>query len=138
MSDNENRISVTARIGRDDRLGGRRHALPHEQVGFGYLHDVRVAFGQIRMPFQSQRLNDIHELPVMTRVEFSILWLVGLVYYFVTSPAGMTPLPVAAGWIILGTTIVSLIVLGKRFPMFGLFLLMLITSLMRGGRRRHW
>ena len=44
-------------------------------------------------------------MPVMTRVEFSILWLVGLVYYFVTSPAGMTPLPVAAGWIILGTTI---------------------------------
>jgi len=49
----------------------------------------------------------------------------------------MTPLPVAAGWIILGTTIVSLIVLGKRFPMFGLFLLMLIPSLMRGGRRRR-
>ena len=77
-------------------------------------------------------------MPVMTRVEFSILWLVGLVYYFVTSPAGMTPLPVAAGWIILGTTIVSLIVLGKRFPTFGLFLLMLITSLMSGGRRRRW
>ena len=61
-------------------------------------------------------------MPVMTRVEFSILWLVGLVYYFVTSPAGMTPLPVAAGRIILGTTIVSLIAQGKRFPMFGLFL----------------
>ena len=52
----------------------------------------------------------------ITLVEFSLLWLVGLVYSFVTSPAGMTPLPVAAGWIILGTTIVSLIVLGKRFP----------------------
>jgi hypothetical protein len=78
-------------------------------------------------------------MSVMTRVEFSLLWLVGLVYYFVTSPAGMTPLPVAAGWIILGTTIVSLIVLGKRFPMFGLFLLMMISSLMSGGRgRRRW
>jgi hypothetical protein len=74
----------------------------------------------------------------MTRVEFASLWLVGLVYYFITSPAGMTPFPVAAGWIIIGTTIFSLIVLGKRFPMFGLFLVIMITSLMRGGRRRRW
>jgi hypothetical protein len=71
----------------------------------------------------------------MTRVEFALLWLVGFVYFFISPPAGMTPFPVAAGWIIIGTTIFSLIVLGKRFPMFGLFLLIMITSLMRGGRR---
>ena len=59
----------------------------------------------------------------MTRVEFSLLWLVGLVYFFITAPAGMSPFPVAAGWVIIGTTLFSLIVLGKRFPMFGLFLL---------------
>jgi hypothetical protein len=34
--------------------------------------------------------------------------------------------------------IFSLIVLGKRYPMFGLFLLMVISSLMSGGRRRRW
>ena len=73
----------------------------------------------------------------ITLVEFCLLWLVGLVYFFITAPAGMSPLPVAAGWVIIGTTLFSLIVLGKRFPMFGLFLLMLITGLMSGGRRRR-
>jgi hypothetical protein len=34
--------------------------------------------------------------------------------------------------------IFSLVILGKRFPLFGLFLLMMITSLMRRGRRRRW
>jgi hypothetical protein len=34
--------------------------------------------------------------------------------------------------------IFSLIVLGKRFPMFGWFLLFVIVNLMRGGRRRRW
>jgi hypothetical protein len=33
----------------------------------------------------------------------------------------------------------SLFVLGKRFPLFGLFLIMMMTSLLRGGgRRRRW
>lgn len=32
--------------------------------------------------------------------------------------------------------IFSLIVLGKRYPMFGLFLLMMISAAFRGGRRR--
>jgi hypothetical protein len=74
----------------------------------------------------------------MTRVEFSVLWLVGLVYFFISSPAGMTPFPVAAGWVIIGTTLFALVVLGRRFPLFGLFLLMTITSLTSRGRRRRW
>jgi hypothetical protein len=78
-------------------------------------------------------------MPVMTRVEFSILWLVGLVYYFVTAPAGMTPIPVSMGWVVIGVTIFALWTLGRRFPMFGLFLLMLISTLMSGGRgRARW
>jgi hypothetical protein len=78
-------------------------------------------------------------MPMMTRVEFSILWLVGLVYYFVTAPRGMTPFPVAVGWAIILATIFSLWTLGRRFPMFGLFLLMVISGLMSGGRgRRRW
>ena len=73
--------------------------------------------GKIRMPFAAVvGLDDIHDMPMMTCVEFSVLWLVGLVYFFITAPAGMSPLPVAAGWIIDGTTPFSLIVLGKRFP----------------------
>jgi hypothetical protein len=75
----------------------------------------------------------------MTRVEIAFLWLFGIVYFFVTAPAGMTPLPVAASWIIIGMTIAALIILGKRFPWFALFLMMTISRLMSGGRgRRRW
>ena len=72
----------------------------------------------------------------MTRVEFSILWLVGLVYYFVTAPRDMTPFPVAVGWIIIGTTLFALVVLSRRFPLFGWFMLGLLSGLMGGGRHR--
>jgi hypothetical protein len=50
----------------------------------------------------------LHDVPVMTRVEFSILWLIGLVYYFVTAPLGMRPFPVAVGWVIIGTTLFAM------------------------------
>jgi hypothetical protein len=91
------------------------------------------------MPKQSEWQRGLHDVPVMTRVEFSILWLVGLVYFLFSSPANMTPLPVAAGWVVIAVTLFALIVLGRRFPWFGLFLLMVITSLMSGGRgRRRW
>jgi hypothetical protein len=73
----------------------------------------------------------------MTRVEFSILWLVGLAYYFVTAPLGMAPFPVAVGWVIIGATIFSLVMLSRRFPLFGWFMLGLLSGLMRG-RRRRW
>jgi hypothetical protein len=59
------------------------------------------------------------------------------VYFFVTAPAGMSPFPVAAGWVIIATTIFALGVLSRRFPLFGLFLIIMITSLMSGGRRRR-
>jgi hypothetical protein len=91
------------------------------------------------MPLVAFGFERLHFMPVMTRVEFSILWLVGLVYYFVTAPRGMAPFPVAVAWVIIGATIFALRTLGRRFPMFGLFLLMVIASLMRGGRgRRRW
>jgi hypothetical protein len=90
------------------------------------------------MSEQPEWQRGLHDVPVMTRVEFSLLWLVGLVSYFVTAPAGMTPFPVAVGWVIISVTLFALITLGKRFPLFGLFLLMLISGLMRGGRRRRW
>ena len=53
------------------------------------------------------------------------------------------PLPQFLVWPLLGATIFSLFVLGKRFPMFGLFLILLIANLVgsRGGsyyRRRWW
>jgi hypothetical protein len=89
------------------------------------------------MPCQSVGLDHVHELP-MTLVPFSFLWLFGLVYFFVTAPAGMSPFPVAAGWVIIATTIFALAVLARRFPLFGFFLVALVAGLMRGGRRRRW
>ena len=80
----------------------------------------------------------LYDMPVISRVEFSILWLVGLVYYFVTAPRGMSPFPVAAGWVIIGTTIFSLVVLGRRFPLFGYFFVALVAGLISGSRRRRW
>ena len=58
-------------------------------------------------------------------------------FYLFTGPRNFTVSTEVSG-LLVGATIFSLIVLGKRFPMFGLFLLMLITSLMSGGRRRRW
>jgi hypothetical protein len=71
----------------------------------------------------------------MTRVEFSILWLVGLVYYFITAPLGMAPFPVVVGWVIIADTLFALFVLARRFPLFGWFMLGLFSGLM--GRRRR-
>jgi hypothetical protein len=90
------------------------------------------------MPCQSVGLHHVHDVPVMTRVEFSALWLFGLVYFFISAPAGMLPFPVAAGWVIIATTIFALAALSRRFPLFGWFMLGLLSGLMRGGRRRRW
>jgi hypothetical protein len=69
---------------------------------------------------------------------FSLFWMAIFVAYLFAGPRGYGPVPIQLSFLLVGTTIFSLIVLGKRFPMFGLFLLMVITSLMRGGRRRRW
>jgi hypothetical protein len=87
------------------------------------------------MPFVPVGEHGLHDMP-LTRVEFSVLWLVGIVYFFISAPAGMTPFPVAAGWVIIGTTVFSLVVLARRFPLFGYFLVGVLSGLMRGGRRR--
>ena len=110
--------------------------MPHEHIGLDDVHHVRVAFWQDGVSLESVGLHDLHDVPVMTRVEFSLLWLVGIVYFFISAPAGMTPFPVAAGWVIIGTTLFSLVVLARRFPLFGYFLVGVLSGLMRGGRRR--
>ena len=79
-------------------------------------------------------------------VPYAGLWLFGVVLYFVTAPANITPMPVQMGWVVILGTIFSLIVLGIRFPMFGFFLVCFIEGLTsrRGGyypyyyRRRRW
>jgi hypothetical protein len=51
------------------------------------------------------------------------------------------PLPQFLVWPLLGASIAALFVLGKRFPMFGLFLILLINNLMQGRgyyRRHRW
>ena len=99
------------------------------------LHGLRGRRHQNRMPLVPVGQHGLHLVP-MTRVEFSILWLVGLVYYFVTAPLGMTPFPVAVGWVIILTTLFALVTLSRRFPLFGWFMLGLLAGLMRGGGRR--
>ena len=59
-------------------------------------------------------------------------------FYLFTGPRNFT-VSTEISFLLVGATIFSLIVLGRRFPMFGLFLLMMISSLMSGGRgRRRW
>jgi hypothetical protein len=74
----------------------------------------------------------------ITLVEFSLLWMLLIVLYLFTGPRGFGPVPVAVSWLLIGTTIFSLIVLARRFPLFGYFLVAFVSGLMSGGRRRRW
>jgi hypothetical protein len=65
MTDNENRISATARIGRDDRLGDCWHSLPDQQERQHGLHHLRIAFGQDGMPKQPVGLDRLHDVQMM-------------------------------------------------------------------------
>jgi hypothetical protein len=70
---------------------------------------------------------------------FSLIWMAVVVAYMFGGPRNYGPVPVQLAWLLVLMTLFSLLTLGKRFPMFGLFMLMVITSLMRGGgRRRRW
>jgi hypothetical protein len=69
---------------------------------------------------------------------FAVLWMVLVGCYLFGGPRNYGPVPTPIAFLTVGATIFSLWTLGKRFPMFGLFLLMLISSLMSGGRRRRW
>jgi hypothetical protein len=69
---------------------------------------------------------------------FSFFWMAIVVAYLFAGPRNYGPVPTPIAFLTVGSTVFSLAVLGKRFPMFGLFLLIMITSLMRGGRRRCW
>jgi hypothetical protein len=74
----------------------------------------------------------------MNRVTFSLAWLVFFVGYLFTLPRNSGALPASLALLMLGITIYALIILGKRFPWFGYFLIVLISSLLSGGRRRRW
>ena len=70
---------------------------------------------------------------------FSVLWMVLIGFYLFTGPRNFT-VSTEISFLLVGLTVFALWTLGRRFPMFGLFLLMLISSLMSGGRgrRRRW
>lgn len=72
----------------------------------------------------------------ITVVTLSAAWLTGLAYFLLTAPKDMAPLPVSVAWFCILTSIFALIVLGKRFPLFGWFLIIMITSAFSRGRRR--
>ena len=61
-------------------------------------------------------------------VIFSLLWMAIVAAYIFAGPRNYGPVPVAVAWLVVGTTVFSLIVLGKRFPMFGYFLIVMITA----------
>jgi hypothetical protein len=70
---------------------------------------------------------------------FSLLWMLLIGFYLFTGPRNFT-VSTEISFLLVGLTVFALWTLGRRFPMFGLFLLMLISSLMSGGRgrRRRW
>ena len=70
---------------------------------------------------------------------FAVLWMLLIGFYLFTGPRNFT-VSTEISFLLVGLTVFALWTLGRRFPMFGLFLLMLISSLMSGGRgrRRRW
>ena len=70
---------------------------------------------------------------------FSVLWMVLIGFYLFPGPRNFT-VSTEISFLLVGLTVFALWTLGRWFPMFGLFLLMLISSLMSGGRgrRRRW
>ena len=70
---------------------------------------------------------------------FAVLWMLLIGFSLFTGPRNFT-VSTEISFLLVGLTVFALWTLGRRFPMFGLFLLMLISSLMSGGRgrRRRW
>ena len=67
---------------------------------------------------------------------FSVLWMVLIGFYLFTGPRNFT-VSTEISFLLVGATIFSLLVLGRRFPLFGWFMLITLSGLMRGGRRRR-
>jgi hypothetical protein len=76
--------------------------------------------------------------PLSRSVIFSLIWMALVVAFLFTGPRNTGPFPVSIAWMVVGATVFSLFTLGKRWPWFGLFLIMLIGGLISGGRRRRW
>jgi hypothetical protein len=61
-----------------------------------------------------------------------------IVAYLFGGPPNYGPVPVELAWLLVGTTIFSFVVLGKRFPTFGYCTIIIVCGLLsglRGGRR---
>jgi hypothetical protein len=61
-----------------------------------------------------------------------------IVCWIFAGPRGIDPFPVPVALTVMGTTIYALIVLGRRFPWFGFFLLAFISGLFSRRRGRRW
>ena len=80
----------------------------------------------------------IYKERAINLVTISAVWLG---FFMLLLISGGQSLPQFLVWPMLGASIASLFVLGKRFPMFGLFLILLIANLIgsRGSYyRRRW
>jgi hypothetical protein len=70
---------------------------------------------------------------------FAAIWMAVVIAYLFNGPRGYGAAPTPIAFLTVGSTVFALFTLGKRFRMFGLFLLMVISSLVSGGRRgRRW
>jgi hypothetical protein len=85
----------------------------------------------------------IYKERAVNLVTISAVWLG---FFMLLLISGGQPLPQFLVWPMLGASVAALFVLGKRFPMFGLFLIFLIMNLITRGRyypyyypyRRRW
>jgi hypothetical protein len=69
---------------------------------------------------------------------FSVIWMAVVVAYTFGGPRNYGPVPVELSYLLVGTTIFSFVVLGKRFPTFGYITTIIVCGLLsglRGGRR---
>jgi hypothetical protein len=61
-----------------------------------------------------------------------------IVAYLFNGPRNYGPVPVELAWLLIGLTIFAFIVLGRRFPLFGYFTIIILCGLFTalvGGRR---
>ena len=98
--------------------------MPRVAFGLDGLYDLSIAMDT--RPFTRSQI-------------FAVIWMAVVVAYLFGGPRNFT-VSTEVSFLIVTSTIFALVTLGKRFPMFGLFLLMMITAAFRGGGRgrRRW
>jgi MFS superfamily sulfate permease-like transporter len=61
---------------------------------------------------------------------FCLIWMAIIVAYLFGGPRNYGPVPVELSFLLVGATIFSLVVLGRRFPMFGYCTIVIFVGLL--------